>query len=81
MEGGRYRPFSLVTFAIEHQIAEGDNPFISHLINILLYSLLCFILYKLLIAIQEWLGQRNHPLQVAFFSTLLFAVHPIHTEV
>lgn len=80
VEGGRYRPLSLVTFAIEHQFA-GNNPFISHLINALLYSLLCLILYKLLIEIQEWLGQRNHPMQVAFFSTLLFIVHPIHTEV
>ena len=38
--GGRYRPLSLVTYAIEYELF-GENPWWSHLINALLY---CFIL-------------------------------------
>ncbi|MFA5783185.1 MAG: hypothetical protein WC868_13035, partial [Bacteroidales bacterium] len=35
--GGRYRPLSHITFAIEYALF-GFNPFIGHLINILLYA-------------------------------------------
>ena len=43
----RYRPFSLVIFAIEYQLF-GANPFVSHLINILLFTILIILLFKLL---------------------------------
>lgn len=45
--GGRYRPLSLVTFAIEWQLF-GENPGVSHFINILLYALTGMILWQLL---------------------------------
>jgi hypothetical protein len=40
VQGGRYRPLSLATFAIEKSLW-GNRPYLSHLINALLYSLLC----------------------------------------
>ncbi|MEM6723190.1 MAG: tetratricopeptide repeat protein, partial [Bacteroidota bacterium] len=46
--GGRYRPFSLLTFALEYQIF-GESPGISHLINILLYALTGIVLFLLLL--------------------------------
>jgi len=72
----RYRPLALVLFAIEYQLF-GKNPLVSHLINVLLFVLLIILLYQLL---HRYLfHERNSYL--AFVTCLLFAVHPIHTEV
>jgi len=76
LSGGRYRPIALTTFALEHQFF-GSNPFISHLINILLFAILIALLYQLL---QRFVFQEKDQ-YLAFISCLLFAVHPIHTEV
>jgi len=72
----RYRPFSLVIFALEYQFF-GANPMVSHLINILFFILLIALLYKLL---QAYLFREQNK-NLAFITCLLFAVHPIHTEV
>jgi tetratricopeptide (TPR) repeat protein len=72
-----YRPISAITFAIEHTLL-GSSPKTSHLINALLYAVLCglvFILYKKYYKIDS---QINY---LAFFAGLLFVVHPAHTEV
>lgn len=71
-----YRPLSIVVFAIEHQFF-GENPFISHLINVLFFAFLISLLYRLL---QTYIFNKQNDL-LAFASCLLFAVHPIHTEV
>lgn len=76
LTGVRYRPFSLILFAIEYQFF-GTNPFISHLINVILFTLLILLLYKLL---QTFVTpEQSHYLP--FATCLLFAVHPIHSEV
>jgi tetratricopeptide (TPR) repeat protein len=80
LPGGRYRPLSQISFAVEYELL-GLNPFVGHLINVLLYSLLCVLLFmilkKLLISNQKAEWYLNLP----FVITLLFAAHPIHTEV
>src|SRR5690606_20622125 len=43
--GARYRPLSIVTFAIEQSIF-GDSPFVRHLVNILLYCALGLLLFR-----------------------------------
>ena len=75
LSGGRYRPLSLVSFAIEKSLFNG-NPFISHLINVLLYLLTIYLFYKLLKE-RFFINQPS----VAFLSALIFAIHPLHTEV
>lgn len=70
-----YRPIVLVSFAIEHSIW-GDNPFMSHLINVLLYSLACMLLLYVLAFL---LNDVNRLIPILI--TILFAAHPIHTEV
>ncbi len=70
-----YRPTSLVMFAIEYQIFD-DNPHVSHLINILLYALSCWLLFQLLCKLFE-----NQNLLFPFICGLLYVAHPIHTEV
>jgi len=80
VQGGRYRPLSVATFAIEFAIW-GFHPAASHLINIILYSLLCLILFKTLQRILFFFNKDQKSIPIAFLATLLFAVHPIHTEV
>lgn len=78
--GARYRPLSLATFAIE-QATIGTNETTSHLINVLLYGLLVLLIFRLFSALDG--GWKNTPwyLSIAFIGALVFAVHPLHTEV
>ena len=69
-----YRPIVLASFAIEHQFL-GEHAFISHLINVLLYFITSFILYYFLILIS------NRNTQFALFSSIIFVLLPVHTEV
>lgn len=78
LEGGRYRPLSIVVFAVEHSLF-GESPFIRHLINLLLYIFCIFTIYLFLSRFLLNLTDRGE--EIAFFSTLLFVAHPIHTEV
>jgi len=77
--GGRYRPLTLVMFAIEYQLF-GEHPFIGHLVNALLYGLTGVVLYWLLLQLFR---PKNDPAQAYFIALaagLLFITHPIHTE-
>lgn len=59
------------------------SPFLSHFINVLLFSLTSVTLYYLLTLIipaKYSLKTRFGDFGVAFFATLLYAAHPIHTE-
>ena len=47
-----YRPVVKSTFAIEHQLF-GQNPHISHFINILLYAFICILLFFILKKVTE----------------------------
>ncbi len=78
--GGRYRPLSIVTFAVEQGLF-GARPDISHLINVLLFSLTCLLLYHLLLCLFATSEDVTFYLSVSFIASLLFAAHPIHTEV
>lgn len=71
--GGRYRPLSIATFALEREFF-GQQPFISHLINVLLYAVVVMLIYRILSS------SRRASWQLAFVVALLFALHPIHTE-
>jgi len=70
-----YRPIVLLSFAIEHQFF-GDNPSLSHLFNVILYTLIIFVLFKLLALLFS-----SYSYILPFTITLLFAAHPLHTEV
>lgn len=77
--GGRYRPFTLILFAIEYQFF-GQNAFIGHLVNALLYGLTGAVLYWLLL---QLIRPKQDPLQayfIAIAASLLFVAHPVHTE-
>ncbi|MEN9445236.1 MAG: hypothetical protein RIS47_2127, partial [Bacteroidota bacterium] len=83
--GGRYRPLSLVSLAIEYEFF-GENPHVSHLVNALLYGLTAFLLFLVLSKLfvrHPWGIGKDNPwyLGLPFIITLLFIAHPLHTEV
>ena len=80
VEGGRYRPLSLVTFALEYELF-GENPFTGHLFNIILFTILALILYKVLVLIFENTKYSKIRHLLAFISVLIYVAHPVHTEV
>jgi len=79
VEGGRYRPLSQTTHAIEWQIF-GNNPEISHLINVVLYGLIGVLLLSVLKRIFNW-NEDRWWWSIPFVATALFLAHPTHTEV
>ncbi|MFL5762495.1 MAG: tetratricopeptide repeat protein [Bacteroidia bacterium] len=73
-ENNLYRPLTKAMFAIEWQISP-DNAHFHHLVNVLFYALCCVLLFFVLIKFTKlnvWL---------LFVGVMLFAAHPIHTEV
>ena len=70
-----YRPLPVVCFAIEHALY-GNNPHINHFFNVLLYALCCSLLFFLLRRLFA-----GSSLIIPYCITLLFAAHPVHTEV
>ena len=81
LSGGRYRPLSVVTFAIEHQLW-GNNPFISHFLNVSIYALTGILLYNFLKKIFFFsLKESNEKTSLkAALVTLLFISLPAHSE-
>lgn len=69
-----YRPITLLTFATEVEFF-GLNPHVFHVVNVLLYTLLCVVL---LIVMTRMFQQHAYLILAA---VVLFAVHPLHTEV
>jgi tetratricopeptide (TPR) repeat protein len=77
--GGRYRPLSPMLFALIYQIV-GNNTFIFHMVNILLYGLCCLLVFIFIRTFCQGLKLKEAEL-IAFMSALIFAAHPVHTEV
>ena len=79
VSGGRYRPFTPAMFAVEYAIV-GKNPWLGHLINILMYGFLCLMVYKLLLLLISHKDDSEAKKYMVLASALIFAAHPIHTE-
>ncbi|MCZ6601832.1 MAG: hypothetical protein O6952_02365, partial [Planctomycetota bacterium] len=72
LNAGLYRPLTVLSFAVNHA-AFGLEPAAFHAVNVLLHAGASVALYFLLFAIF-----RSAP--VAFGASILFALHPVHTE-
>jgi len=70
-----YRPVVLISFALEHQFL-GESPLVSHFFNVLLYALSILLLF---LTLKKLFHAYN--VLLPFAITLLFAAHPLHTEV
>ena len=55
-------------------------PFVSHLFNLLYFTLLCLLIYHVLKMIFQKYNSEKWYQSLAFIATVLFALHPIHTE-
>ncbi len=83
LSGGRYRPLSEVIFAIQHDVfgesKTNSIAFERHLFNVVFYILAIMAVFYFLS--KYLLKKFRHGEDMAFFATILFTVHPIHTEV
>lgn len=79
VSGGRYRPLTLVMFAALYQVA-GASPFVFHLVTVLLFAATCVLFYRTLLLLFGGAASDRAAL-LAWLAALLFAAHPIHTEV
>jgi tetratricopeptide (TPR) repeat protein len=70
-----YRPLSLVMFAIEYQLF-GLSPAVNHFFNVLTFAGCVIMLFLFLNKFFD--GKKT---AIAFIAAMIFAVHPIHTEV
>lgn len=70
-----YRPLSMVMFALEWEFFPND-PAPGHWINVLMYAFSCVLMF---VVLCKLLAGQN--VLIPFITTLLFVVHPIHTEV
>ncbi len=78
VSGGRYRPLTLVLFALVYQLF-GASTFVFHLLTVLLFASVCLLLYHTLRLLLTPRGEGFANL-VAWMAAVLFAVHPIHIE-
>ena len=83
LEGGRYRPLSLATFAVEVGLFGKDNinlPYISHFINILLYGLTGILLFRILLGLFPVKEGGRWYFSLPFLAAAIFVMHPLHSE-
>ncbi len=92
LAGGRYRPLSLATFAIEIELFGKDFydenevyvgqgcPAVNHAMNAIYYALTVVLLYLILVRLFPR-KDNSWWFSIPFIAALLFAFHPIHTEV
>jgi len=73
LNSGLYRPLTIASFAL-NRLVLGESPWGFHLVNVLLHAGVVVAIWRLLI---QWRFKGG----VAILAALLFAVHPIHTEV
>lgn len=73
--GSLFRPIPLTMFALEWQLSP-DKPWISHLMNVVFYSITGWALW---ITWRRVLGK--YPPVLALLAVLLYIAHPVHTEV
>lgn len=74
LSGGRYRPLSLITYALEVSIF-GILPAVHHLVNVLLLALTAVMLFRFL---DRWVFAGTP--WATWCTTMLFTMHPVHVE-
>jgi len=74
--GRYYRPVVSATYAIDYSIW-GLDPYGFHLTNVIIHIIACLLLFKIFSILFWRYKYRN---LFSLFATLIFAVHPIHTE-
>lgn len=88
LEGDRYRPLSIATFAAEVSLFGKGNKAAGHFMNILLYVLTAILMYRVLLFMFPSKNTEGGSEQkfaqlfsVPMIATALFIAHPLHVEV
>ncbi|XP_043255369.1 protein O-mannosyl-transferase TMTC4-like [Colletes gigas] len=70
-----YRPFTILSFRLHFWLREILVAQDYHIVNIILHTIVCLLLLPVFNII---LGSKGK--NIAVYATVLFAVHPVHTE-
>ena len=70
---GNYHPLTVISLILNYYIS-GFDAWSYHLLNILLHLINCFLVFRLALLLS-----RNN-LIIAFTTSLLFGIHPMHVE-
>ena len=88
LEGDRYRPLSIATFAAETSLFGKGNKAAGHFINVLLYIFTAILIYRVLLFMfpnKNTEGGSGLKFALLFtvptIATALFIAHPLHVEV
>lgn len=77
--GARYRPLSLITYAIEYSVFGGLNSRINHLFNVLLYGLCGWLVF---LGLSQFFKRKvAWWFSIPFLATAIWMFHPVHIEV
>ena len=75
-----YKPVTYAFWTLEYR-AVGPNPFVFHFNNLLLHLLNCVLVFFLTRKVARQFDRvRKQEFLVAFFTALLFGLHPMHVE-
>ncbi|MBN1621128.1 MAG: tetratricopeptide repeat protein [Endomicrobiales bacterium] len=74
-----YRPLVITSFAFDYKLW-GKNPAGYHLTNIILNTINSVLVYFLTFFIFSGALKNNNLYVAAFISSLIFTVHPVHSE-
>jgi protein O-mannosyl-transferase len=80
IEGDRYRPLSIATFALEIGLFGKNNPGLSHFINLLLYFLTSVMLFRVAKEMIDTKLPYSHSGKIGMLTVLFFVAHPLHVE-
>jgi len=70
---GNYHPLTMISLALNYAVS-GYDAWSYHLLNLVLHLVNCFLVYRLALLLS-----RNNSL-IAFVTSLLFGIHPMHVE-
>jgi len=80
LEGGRYRPLSLATFALEVEFFGANRPSVGHFFNVLLYGLTGVLLYRILLGLFPIKEGGRWYFGLPFIASAFYMLHPLHVE-
>ena len=80
-----YRPLTVLTFRLNYWFTGDLNPFIFHLTNVIVHTVVCILYYQVCRHLCEHFQNSNEARiynwsLIPLLASLMFAVHPVHTE-
>ena len=80
MYSPHYKPLVYLGWIAEVSIF-GNNPYVLHTNNLILHVISTLLVFFCMLRIaQFWPETRAHDNSIAFFTALLFGIHPLHVE-